>query len=207
MIKLGSIFPEFDEQLISYLLKVGEQIDVSAGELLLRPGQYVNNTMLVLDGVSKLYLQGDKGEELFLYFLEPGTVCALSILCATSQNINVTAKALTDMRLLIVSVDEMDRLVRNYPNWYHFLIDAYQRRFRELLQTVYQVAFQSLDEKLVAYLRKHFTVMKTKTVSMTHQDIASDLNSSREVISRLLKKLETDNKISISRNEITNLLL
>ena len=95
--------------------------------------------------------------------------------------------------------------MRDHRNWYYFVLETYRNRFEELLRVIDQIAFHSMDEKLEFYLRRQFDTFKTKTISITHQEIADDLNSSREVISRLLKKLETDNRISISRNEITNL--
>lgn len=207
MRKLTSIFPDFDEHLIDHLQKVGEIVFITAGDLLLRPGQYFKSTMVVLDGIVKLYMEGEKGEEMFLYFLEAGSACALSIAGTVSQNIDIKAKAITNVRLLMIPVEQMDTLIRTYPRWSYFLLETYNARFRELLQTLHQIAFHSLDEKLLMYLKQQFTALKSKTISITHQEIASDMNSSREVISRLLKKLESDNLIAISRNEITNLSL
>jgi CRP-like cAMP-binding protein len=82
-----------------------------------------------------------------------------------------------------------------YPKWYYFLLETYHSRFQELLLIVDQIAFRSLDQKLEFYLKRQFNAMKSTTISVTHQEIAADLNSSREVISRLLKKLEADNLI------------
>ena len=99
----------------------------------------------------------------------------------------------------------MDSLMRDYRQWYYFVLETYRSRFEELLQVIDQIAFHSMDEKLEFYLKRQFDTLKSRTISITHQQIADDLNSSREVISRLLKKLETKKRISISRNEITML--
>ena len=97
--------------------------------------------------------------------------------------------------------------MKDYRQWYYFVLETYRSRFEELLQVIDQIAFHSMDEKLEFYLKRQFDTLKTKTITVTHQQIADDLNSSREVISRLLKKLESQKRISISRNEITALSL
>lgn len=203
---LRQIFPAFDEPLVEHLMSVGEVVLIPAGELMLRPGQYFKSIILILKGTVKLFLEGEKGQEIFLYFLEPGSACALSIICSTHVS-DVKAKAATDVTAMMVPYEQMDTLIKKHPKWNYFLLETYHYRFQELLSIVDQVAFHSMDEKLAYYLKQRFEVMKSSTISTTHQEIAADLNSSREVISRLLKKLETENRITISRNEITNISL
>lgn len=204
---LKLIFPDFDERLIAHLLDVGEAVLVPAGELLLRPGQYLKSTILILKGTIKMYLEGDNGEEFFLYFLEEGNACAVSIICSMNTSHEIKAKAVTDVRALMIPFDKMDDLIKNFPKWYYFLLDTFHSRFRQLLLIVDQIAFHSMEQKLEFYLKLHFSALKSNTISVTHHEIAADLNTSREVVSRLLKKLELNNRISISRNEISNLAL
>jgi CRP/FNR family transcriptional regulator, anaerobic regulatory protein len=164
--------------------------------------------MLILDGRVKLYREGDDGEEFFLYYLEKGNACALSMICATKNELSeIKAKAVTPVEALAIPLHHMDGLMRDYRNWYYFVLETYRGRFEELLQVIDQIAFHSMDEKLEFFLKRQFDTFKVKTINITHQEIADDLNSSREVISRLLKKLEARKRISISRNEITNLSL
>ncbi len=102
----------------------------------------------------------------------------------------------------IVEFSEGDNLMKNYRQWYYFVLETYRSRFDELLQVIDQIAFHAMDEKLEFYLKRQFA-----SLTITHQEIADDLNSSREVISRLLKKLESQHRITISRNGITQLKL
>lgn len=204
---LKLIFSNFDDPLIAHLSRVGEIVFIPAGELLFRPGQYFKNTILVLEGSIKMYLEGRRDEELFLYFLEPGSACALSIIYSGSPKNDVKAKAVTDARVLMIPFQHMDDLIKTHTKWCYFLLDTYHTRFQELLLTIDQLVFNSLEQKLEFYLRQQFDGMRSSTITITHQEIATDLNSSREVISRLLKKLELGNRISISRNEITNISL
>lgn len=204
MVDLKTIFPNFDEELIKHLEKVGQEVEFDEGEMLIRPGQYFKQSMLLVEGRVKVYRQGENGDEFFLYYLEPGNACALSIICATkNETSEIKGIAVTPVKAFAIPLQHMDGLMREYRQWYYFVLETYRNRFEELLQVIDQIAFHSMDEKLEFYLKRQFDTMKSKTISITHQEIADDLNSSREVISRLLKKLESSKRISISRNEIT----
>lgn len=204
---IKNIFPEFDNELLATLEKLGTVTEFEEGEMLMRTGQYFKNSMIILDGTVKLYRDGEDGEEFFLYYLERGNACALSMICATKNEASqIKAKAMTAVRALTIPIQHMDELMQK-RNWYYFVLETYRARFEELLQVIDQIAFHSMDEKLEFYLVRQFKTLGTDQLSITHQEIASDLNSSREVISRLLKKMEAQKRIHVSRNTITNINL
>lgn len=206
--ELGQTFPQFDEELISHLEKIGKVVEFEEGEMLMRTGQYFKNSLLILDGRVKLYREGDDGEEFFLYYLEKGNACALSMICAAKNETSaIKAKTMSPVKALEIPIQHMDTLMKEYRQWYYFVLETYRARFSELLEVIDQVAFHSMDQKLEFYLKRQFESFGTNKITVTHQEIADDLNSSREVISRLLKKLESGKRISISRNEITRLNL
>lgn len=203
---LQQLFPVFNQELISHLEKIGQVTEFEEGTMMMRPGQYFKNSLLILDGRVKLYREGDDGEEFFLYYLEKGNACALSMICATKNEASaIKAVAVTPVKALTIPIQYMDGLMKEHRSWYYFVLETYRARFEELLQVIDQVAFHSMDEKLELYLKRQFDTLKTDKITITHQQIADDLNSSREVISRLLKKLEAKKNISVSRNEITRL--
>lgn len=203
---LHQLFPTFNPELIDHLEKIGQVVEFNEGENMMRQGQYFKNSLLILDGRVKLYREGNDGEEFFLYFLEKGNACALSMICAAKNEASaIKAIAVTPVKALAIPIHYMDGLMKDHKSWYYFVLETYRGRFEELLEVIDQVAFRSMDEKLEFYLQRQFDALKTNTVSITHQQIADDLNSSREVISRLLKKLEMRKIISVSRNEITRL--
>jgi CRP/FNR family transcriptional regulator, anaerobic regulatory protein len=203
--ELKEIFPQFDQELIDHLLAIGNHIQFEEGEMLMRSGQYFKNSLLILDGRVKLYREGEDGEEFFLYYLEKGNACALSMICATkNEQSAIKAKAMTEVKALAIPINYMDGLMKDYRLWYYFVLETYRSRFSELLEVIDQVVFHSMDEKLEFYLKRQFESLGGK-ITITHQEIADDLNSSREVITRLLKKLESQKRISVSRNEITRL--
>lgn len=205
---LHQIFPQFDRDLISHLEKIGQVVEFEEGEMLMRTGQYFKSSLLILDGRVKLYREGDDGEEFFLYYLEKGNACALSMICATKNETSaIKAKAMSPVKALEIPIQHMDTLMKEYRQWYYFVLETYRARFSELLEVIDQVAFHSMDQKLEFYLKRQFESIGTNKITVTHQEIADDLNSSREVISRLLKKLESGKRISVSRNEITRLNL
>jgi CRP/FNR family transcriptional regulator len=206
--ELHQIFPQFDTQLTDHLEKVGQLVEFDEGEMLMRPGQYFKNSLLILDGRVKLYREGDDGEEFFLYYLEKGNACALSMICATKNEASaIKAKAMSPVKALAIPIQYMDGLMKDHRQWYYFVLETYRARFEELLEVIDQVVFHSMDQKLEFYLKRQFNSFRSDKITITHQEIADDLNSSREVISRLLKKLESQKRISISRNEITLLNL
>lgn len=206
--KLNESFPQFDSSLTEKLASVGHMIDFKADEQLMRTGQYFKNTLLILEGKVKLTREDEDGNEYFLYYLEPGKACALSMICATKNEASqIKAVAVDDVSAVAVPIQFMDQLMLDHKNWYYFVLETYRSRFEELLVVIDQVAFRSMDEKLVFYLRRQFDAFETDVIQTTHQTIAYDLNSSREVISRLLKKLEQKGFIALNRNSIEKLNL
>jgi CRP/FNR family transcriptional regulator len=202
--RIELIFPQFDRELIDHLEKIGHVVEFEEGEMLMRTGQYFKNSLLILEGTVKLYREGSDGEEFFLYYLEKGNACALSMICAAKNETSaIKAKTMSKVKALEIPIQHMDGLMKDYRQWYYFVLETYRARFSELLEVIDQVVFHAMDQKLEFYLKRQFESKKSKTISITHQEIADDLNSSREVISRLLKKLESQKRISVSRNEIT----
>jgi CRP/FNR family transcriptional regulator, anaerobic regulatory protein len=205
---LSQLFPSFDQALSDELLQVGHVMEFTEDELMMRTGQYFKYSLLILEGTVKLYREGQEGEEFFLYYLEKGNACALSMICATKNEVSeIKAEAITPVKALAIPLQHMDYLMKNYRNWYYFVLETYRSRFEELLQVIDQVAFYGMDEKLEFYLKRQFQAFGSDTLTITHQQIASDLNSSREVISRLLKKLEAGKRITVSRFAIKNINL
>jgi len=107
----------------------------------------------------------------------------------------------------MIPIRLMDDLMSQYKSWYQFVIQTYRNRFDELLMVVDDVAFKNMDERLEFYLKRFRNKSGKVILEISHQDIANDLNSSREVVSRLLKKMEQLGKVKLHRNaiEILNL--
>lgn len=138
-----------------------------------------------------------------MYYIQPGSACALSMICSTRQQTSeVKAKAVEQTTVLAVPTSLMDELMKQYQTWYYFVLDTYRSRFEELLVVIDHIAFKSMDERLAAYLEKLHQDLNSRRLTVTHAEIANDLNSSREVISRLLKKMEQQKKLVLHRSYI-----
>lgn len=200
---LQELFPQFEPALKQKLITVASVKAFSAGEMMMETGQYFRSAVLIVEGKVKLYREGDDGGEFFMYYLDPGNACALSLICATKQETSqVKAKSLDDSVVIMIPIDLMDDLMKTYKTWYYFVLETYRARFEELLSVIDGVTFKALDERLVFYLKNQYLKLKTRQLTITHQEIANDLNSSREVISRLLKKMEQKGEVVLYRNYI-----
>lgn len=195
-------FPQLEQPLLEELLKQSTLREVEEGEEVMRTGQYIKSTILLLSGLLKVYREDDEGNEFLMYYLEPGNACALSMMCtARNEKSQIMAKAVTHSEVLLVPSHLSEMWLGKYKSWHNFVIASYRQRFEELLQTLDSIAFKGLDERLLFYLKRHVKV-SGKEVRLSHQQIADELNSSREVISRLLKKLEQTGAITLHRNYI-----
>lgn len=206
--QLQTLFPGFESAL-------RDEIDVrsdiryfKAGDELMKTGQYFRSAMLILDGLVKVYREDDQGNEFFMYYLQPGEACALSMVCALKQEASeIMAKAVKDTEVIAIPLHYMDEWMTKYKSWAKFVLETYRFRFEDLLRTVDHIAFRAMDERLEFYLKKHQETLKTNLIPLSHQEIADELNSSREVISRLLKKMEQLGKVRLNRNSIEILKL
>lgn len=200
---IKEFFPSFSNDLI-------KEIDVNAtihsyqtGEIIIRTGQYIKNTVLVISGKIKIYREDENGGEFFMYYLQPGQACAISMICATkSEKSQIMAKVVEDVQLILIPLPLMDKWMMQHRSWYEFVISSYRSRFEEVLEVIDSVAFRAMDERLEFYLKRHSDACGCKELKLSHQEIASELNTSREVISRLLKKMEQRGIVSLHRNNI-----
>ena len=202
------LFPELEEALVEELLDKGRIVQIEAGTTLLKAGQNIRNTIIVLEGLVKLYRENDEGSEFFMYHLHPGDTCALSLVCdRTFRASAVTARAVSNATLLVVPIEQTEHWMRQYRTWYHFVVGTYRKRYEELLETIDHIAFRNMDERLEFYLRRHRDSLKTNVLNITNTEIAQELNSSREVISRLMKKLSEAGKVRLLKSGIEILKL
>ena len=197
------LFPQFEPRLIEIIEREAVQKKFAVGEVIIRTGQYIKSTALVLEGQIKIYRENQDGGEFLMYYLGPGQACAVSMICAIqSETSEITAIAEADTEVLLIPVQLMDNLMNQYKSWYQFVIQTYRSRFDELITVVDNIAFHNMDERLEFYLKRHVKNSGKNIIETSHQQIADDLNSSREVISRLLKKMEQRKLVKLNRNMI-----
>ncbi len=209
MEELSIQYPFFEKQLQEEIETNGILKTFQPNEVLVREGQYISSFPLVLRGLIRITRNNDEGNELLLYYLKQNEVCAMSLTCCLSNlTSNISAVAEEETVVIMLPVNLLDNWMCRYPGWKHFVMQTFQNRFRELVETIDAISFLKLDERLIKYFIDRNKKSGITVLHETHQDLALKLNSSREVISRLLKKLEKEGKIKLSRNfiDFTNLV-
>lgn len=197
-------FPDiYEAEAREAVLEHGHLTFLKAGEVWMDIGGFIKYIPLVLSGTLKLLREDENGQEMLLYFVGAGETCAMSLTCCMSDarsTIRVVAEE--DSEILAVPVRFMDEWTERFRSWKSFVMLTYQRRFEELLRTIDGVAFQKLDKRILDLLHEKVRRSGNSTVAITHQELANELNSSREVISRLLKALEKEGRVSLGRQRI-----
>jgi CRP/FNR family transcriptional regulator len=198
----------FENQLLEEINNVSTIKNIPEGTKIIDVGQTLTKMPLLLEGAIKILRDDNNGDELLLYFLEKGDTCAMTLTCCTG-NAKSEIKAITEIntKLIMVPVQYMEIWMGKYKSWRDFVLESYQTRMLELLDTIDKIAFLKMDERLLNYLKDKAMINGNTKIKTTHQEIAYELHTSRVVISRLLKKLELQKVIVLHRNSIELLAL
>ena len=204
IVALKNLFGEiFEEALLEEITRVGTLREVPADFELMDIGEPIKGVPLMLSGAIKISREDVNGDELLLYYLEEGDSCTMTMAWEMGQQ-KSQIRAVTELpsQLIMVPLSAVEEWSSRFPSWRKFIFQSYHKRMEELLATVDSIAFDQLEKRLWAYLVEKKRVTKVNTLSITHQTIAQEMHSSRVVISRLLKRLERDQKIRLHRNAI-----
>lgn len=200
---LAANFSQFEKELFEEIVEEGQLVLFPEGELMMDIGQRVEQIPLIVQGTVKVFREDEEDHEIFLYYLKEGEACAITLICSEREGYSkIKAIPVEDTIAITLPIKKLDEWMFKYKSWYYFVMDSYQDRFEELLKVVEEIAFHQMDERLLAYLRKSVEANHSKTIKATQQQIANELNTSREVVGRLLKKLEQDGTVKIGRHQI-----
>jgi len=193
----------FEDKLIDDIIKIGRYEIIESGNLLIDIGDDLTHIPLILSGVVKIIRQENEDEELALYYLERGDTCAISFVnCIDRKKSILKGLVEQDVEVVFVPVECVDNWLQKYKTWRRFIIDSYHLRLIEMVDAIDGLAFMKLKKRMFKYLIEKVKITQENILDITHQEIANDLNSSRVVVSRMLKKLEQENKIVMRRNKI-----
>ena len=175
-----------------------------AGEVITDYGSYVKFIPLIVEGYIKVTTEDEEeGRELLLYYLQPGEACSMSFTCCMmNKKSNVRTEAEEDTILIAIPIRLMDDWMTGFQSWKNFVMTTYDKKITDLVKVVDSIAFRNLDTRMVDYLRTKFENSGNRVINATHQEIANDLNVSREAVSRLLKSLEKDGIVKLGRNQL-----
>lgn len=176
--------------------------EVPAGTVLMQVGNPITQIPIVKQGSLRILAQDGEGRERYLYHILPGESCATSLTCCVAKRVsNVRAVVEEDAELLMIPVRYVDEWMV-YPEWRKFVNEVQAQRYEELLEAFEVVAFHKLDEQLWNYLLKRAQASGERVLQLTHQQIADELGSPREVITRLLQQLRADGRVTLGRGEV-----
>lgn len=171
-------------------------------QAMMSPGDDIHFVPIVTKGAIRIMRQNEDGNEVFLYHLYPGETCAMALnCCQAGRKSPVRAVAEDETDILQVPVQMIDEWSR-YPEWRQFINNTYGNRFSELLSVIDLIAFSNMDKQLLHYLRERAKALNTKALYITHQEIADELHTHREAISRLLRTMEQKNLLKLGRHTI-----
>ena len=193
----------FEKKLLEEIIEVSSLQKVTKGDIMIDVGEQVKFIPILTNGAIKVVREDESGEEILLYFVECGNTCAMTLnCCLENSRSEIRAICEKDTTLIMVPVSQMDNWLVKYRSWRNFIFQNYQNRLNEMLKAIDSLTFLKLDERLRKYLKEKSKVADNSNITVTHLDIATDLNSSRVVISRLLKQMENDGEVSLGRNTI-----
>jgi CRP/FNR family transcriptional regulator len=190
----------FEESLINEILEISKIHDFKEGDIIIDFNENIKNMPLMLTGAIKILREDFDEGELLLYFIEKGDTCAMSMQCCLGNaKSEIRAIAETDGQLILIPVAKMNEWLGKYATWRNFVFNSYNNRLKEMLTTIDHLAFMNMDERVLNYLLEKSKINTSNQIQNTHQEIAYDLNTSRVVISRILKALENKGKIKLNR--------
>ncbi|MCT1532797.1 Crp/Fnr family transcriptional regulator [Sphingobacterium daejeonense] len=178
-----------------------------SGETIMDIGQYIRAMPLLLSGAIKIMREDEKEGELLLYYLERGETCTMSIACCIgNKKSEIRAQAEMETTVAMIPNQYLNEWLAKYGSWRSFILNSYSSRMNEMLGAIDNLAFSKMEDRILNYLKEKVRLTDDRILTVTHQDIALDLNTSRVVVSRILKKLENEDKIVLLRNEIRVLI-
>ena len=198
--KLAKI-PELKDELIA----ISRVNTFEVGAVILKQGDYVKAIPLMVSGLAKVFKEEpENGNEVLLYYIKPGESCVMSM-TTLLHNTTSQVKAIIEetAEVVLIPADKAMRIAKKHPRWNEFIYDLFNLKFEELLNVIEILTFSNKDTRLLEYIKKEAQLKRTDKLATTHQHIADDLGSSREVISRLLKKLETEGVVKLAQGSIT----
>lgn len=174
-----------------------------AETIMLEPGDYIRSVPIVLSGSLKVMRQDEQGNEILLYYIRPGESCIMSFLGGLNQTRSQVKVVVEEQaEILMIPLNVAHHFIEKFPAWNSFIFQLYNKRFEELLQTINAIAFKKIDQRLVDFLQNKKKNTGLTELVVTHQQIADELGTAREVVSRLLKQLEHEGRIALGRNKI-----
>jgi len=193
---------DFENSFIQELTIQGTIKEIPEGTELLKEGQFIKVIPIVLKGSIKV-LSRNEEKDFLLYYIKQNESCIMSISAAlNNEKSKITAITEENSILLLIPADKIDDWTNRFPSFNKLLQKLYYSRYTDLVETINLLLFSSLEDRILDYLKNKTNINTANSIKISHRKIATDLGSSREVITRIMKKLENKKLIEISENGI-----
>ncbi|WP_285057599.1 Crp/Fnr family transcriptional regulator [Pedobacter ginsengisoli] len=190
-------------ELVAKLYQNSIRKNFKAGSIILNENSYIRAIPIVIKGSMKVIRTEEDGREILLYYIKAGESCIMSFLGGMhNETSKVKAEVEEDAEILFLPIDKVSLFIKEYPQWLDYIFRLYHKRFEELLEIVNAIAFKKVDERLLNLLGKKAELTDSKTIAITHEQLANELGTARVVVSRLLKQLEDNGIVELGRNKI-----
>lgn len=202
--EIDSVFSAvFEPELLAELESRSMHMKVSSGETIMSAGNPVRHVPLVISGTVKVSRINEDGQEILLYYVKRGETCAMSFTCwMTSKVSSIEGVAEEDSEFLAVPGTVVNEWLVKYPSWNKFVMTTILDGLTFVIKSIDDIAFKKMDDRLIIYLKEKSKATGSSLINLTHQQIGDELGTNRVVVSRLLKRLENDNKLLLYRNQI-----
>ncbi len=199
----ASLIPLFGKELTDEIVACSTFQEYHEGDVIVDYDRYIKAMPIVISGVVKVFRRDEEGNEILLYYISNNESCSMAYTCCMeARKSEIKAVADTPVELLFIPHDKLDEWLIKHPVWKSYVFNSFTLRFNELLRSLESIAFQKLDERLIRYLKNKSEVTGSKVISLSHQQIADEMGTSRVVVSRMLKMLENQKKVILYRNEL-----
>ena len=183
--------------------QVGIKLDFNTGDIIIEPNKYIKVIPILLKGTIKVIRETNEGNELILYYIKAGQSCAVSLSTSLMNKLsNIKAIAEEKVELIAIPSSTSVKWYDSYASWRMFVLRTMDNRYDEIINALDSVAFKKIDERLMDYLKAKTEAVQSNILNITHQEIANELSTSREVISRSLKQLEQKGILKLYRNKV-----
>jgi CRP/FNR family transcriptional regulator len=188
---------------VEKLYRYGVTKTYEEGDIILDENSSIRSIPIVMKGMLKVIRTEEDGREILLYYIKAGESCIMSFLGGMhNEKSIVKAEVEEDTEILFLPIDKVSLFIKEYPEWLDYIFRLYHKRFEELLDIINAIAFKKVDERLLNLLHKKSEILNSKTIVITHEQLANELGTARVVVSRLLKQLEDSGKLQLGRNKI-----
>lgn len=182
-------------ELVNLILKESSIQEIPKGTEILREQQYVKVLPIVLEGLVKVYSRFDE-KELLLYYIEPTQSCVMSFYAALKNTPSqIFAETEENSKIILIPVQCVPLWLKEFPEFNELFFNQYNLRYSELIDTISHLLLDKMDKRLYDHLLRKAALIHDTSIKISHVQLANELGTAREVISRVMKKLENDGKV------------